>query len=159
MHTNPTEKPDPDLLREMAYERRDVQMKKLGRYMFGFFGFTVFCFVAAWAFLRVFHPETLTVKPAVVRDDTRRQAAGILQSNKTTKMDIESLRSHETKVMTSTSWANAEKTKVHIPVERAMELLAARGLPKTSAEVDAVTKGTTIPQNALPVAPETAPQN
>lgn len=43
--------------------------------------------------------------------------------------DVAALRAREDLLLEHAGWANAEHTKVRIPIERAMELLAERGLP------------------------------
>ncbi|MFZ4506907.1 MAG: hypothetical protein ACOYON_04330 [Fimbriimonas sp.] len=153
MHTNrQDEHADADTLREMGYERRDVAMKKLGRYAIGFFAFTFFCFAASWAYFEMLHPTMLRMKEPVAKRMPKAPNP-ILQSGVTTMTDIMALRQHETEHLTTTGWANDEKTRVRIPIDRAIELLASKGLPKTGQSVPAVSKGTTIEQNATGVAP------
>jgi hypothetical protein len=43
--------------------------------------------------------------------------------------DVADLHAREDLLLENYSWANADHTKVRIPIERAMELLAARGIP------------------------------
>lgn len=47
--------------------------------------------------------------------------------------DIADLHAREDLLLENYSWANADHTKVRIPIERAMELLAQRGLPVAPA--------------------------
>ena len=49
--------------------------------------------------------------------------------------DLSQLRRAEDRILTTYAWANAEKGLVRIPIKRAMDLLAARGIhPKEEAQ-------------------------
>ena len=48
--------------------------------------------------------------------------------------DLAEFRAQEEKVLGSYGWADKEKTKVRIPIARAMELLVERGEPKSEAQ-------------------------
>ena len=49
------------------------------------------------------------------------------------EQDVASLHARENLLLENYTWANEEHTRVRIPIDRAMELLAARGLPVTPA--------------------------
>jgi hypothetical protein len=49
--------------------------------------------------------------------------------------DLRNLREAEDKILTTSAWTNARKVTVRIPIKRAMELLAVRGIhPNSEAE-------------------------
>jgi len=47
-------------------------------------------------------------------------------------LDLQTLRSHETALLTTYGWGDRSRGVVRIPIDRAMALLAARGLPYTT---------------------------
>ncbi|HVX16364.1 MAG TPA: hypothetical protein VHC22_34580 [Pirellulales bacterium] len=52
--------------------------------------------------------------------------------------DLESMRKAEERALSTYRWIDKERGVVQLPVERAIDLLVAEGLPKTSAEVPRV---------------------
>jgi hypothetical protein len=71
-----------------------------------------------------------------------------LQDNITTKIDIEVMRRDERERMENPAWIDQSKGVVRIPVERAIELVAQRGV-STGNEVAAKPQGNTMTQNAV----------
>ncbi len=159
MHTNHKPEPiDPDVLREMGYERRDIDKKALTKWSIGFVVFGVVSFVIGyWAIYKFMAPVQVEVSGTTV---TRTKPVGaemnfdgktqrmVLQDNVTTKIDIQVLRQEELKAMEETAWVDKSKGKVRIPVERAIDLIVERGV-STGQSVEAKTIGNTIPQNAV----------
>lgn len=159
MHTNHKPEPiDPDVLREMGYERRDIDKKALIKWSIGFAAFGIVSFVIGYFFIyKLIAPAQMaqsgtTVgrsKPvgAEMNFDGKTQRM-VLQDNVTTKIDIQVLRQDELKAMEETAWIDKSKGRVRIPVERAIDLIVERGV-STGNSVDAKTTGNTIPQNAV----------
>jgi len=142
MHTNePREAPDAD----MGFEVRDVNMPIIGKVVMWFFVFDILCYavIAAWY---------IAAKPQLdSKLDPRKHMTSLpilLESNISVRTDIQDLRQAETKAL-STSKRNDDGTYT-IPIERAMDLIAQRGLPHVVTNTPAVSPGNTIPQNALP---------
>jgi hypothetical protein len=66
--------------------------------------------------------------------------------------DVADLHLREDLLLQNYSWADQSQGKVRIPIERAMELLAARGLPvATAAEQSPLMTGDKTPVVALPL--------
>jgi len=66
--------------------------------------------------------------------------------------DVADLHLREDLLLNNYSWADQSQGKVRIPIERAMELLAARGLPvATAAEQSPLMTGDKKPVMALPL--------
>jgi hypothetical protein len=144
MHTN---EPRQDPLVDMGYETRDVDLKRLGRTAFWFYVFVIGSVVIGALSLLVLAPGYWVDKPT---DQLARvipaEPNPPLQTNVTAKKDMATLRTEEAQRLEGTGYANAERTRVHIPIERAMDLLVERGLPKTDANVAAVSRGNTTDQ-------------
>lgn len=140
MHTN-HKREDP--LVEMGYEVRDIDMPKIKKTVYIFFGFAIFCIVFAGVAL-------LIMDPGYIRGESGYQTPPrippapnpLVQTNVTAKTDIIDMRRKEFADLTSTGYVNPEKTKVHIPIDRAIDIMAQRGVPK-GVETTAVTRGTT----------------
>ena len=153
MHTE-HEYIDPDVLSEMGYEKRDVNIRSIKRWTTGFF-LLIFVFLGlAWGFFRWLAPKTF-VRAAQGKDPvTRRIPAApnpLLQDNVITKLDIMALRQAELETLNNYGWANREKTAMRIPIERAKELIAERGAQVVPDAPTRNTPGDTPATN--PVAP------
>ncbi len=139
MHTEKREDP----LVELGYEIRDVNTNGLLKGTIGFFLFTIASGVIGFVIFRLL----FTAGFSTAAEPTRLipQAPNpIVQSNITAKTDIMDLRQQEdAKLNGPIGWVDASKTKLHIPIERAMDIIAERGVPKTGADVPAQSKGHT----------------
>ena len=157
MHTEKREDP----LVELGYEVRDVNKKALMNGTIGFFIFAIVSSIAGFIIFRLMYPvgfEAQTEPKRLLPQSPN----PIVQSNITAKTDIMTVRQHEDQVLNAPAhWLDASRTKVAIPIDRAMEIIAERGMPKTNPEVPAVTKGHTpdaaIGENPAPGA-AAAPQ-
>jgi hypothetical protein len=149
-----TKEPREDPLVEMGYEIRDVDFPKLRTAALCFFGFTGFCAIVG----SILYANRFTVfglaKPETGNTVMYRPVPGaqypLLQDNITSKTDISVLREQETVRLTGTGY-NVDRTTVHIPVDRAMDIIVQRGLPDIKSSVPAVIKGNTTTQNGTPV--------
>jgi hypothetical protein len=144
MHTKP-DPIDPEVLRDMGYEKRDINVKSLSRSTFWIFLFCVACFAVSV-------PIYLSIQARNIaepqKSKNRIQSPNpLLQTNITTKLDMVQLRAREEKALNSTEWVDQSKGAVRIPISRAIDLIAERGV-STGAVVAAESKGNTIPQNA-----------
>jgi len=158
MHTN---HPREDPLVELGYEIRDVNYKSLYRTVIYFF---IFAGASAFAGLLLYNwwypPQSRST--AANAAGMARAMPGknypLLQDNVTSKTDIMDLRKGEAARLHGTGYVDDSHTKAHIPIDRAMDLLVERGLPKVSASVPAVTRGNTtdqVPDAAPAGTPET----
>ncbi|RYG45932.1 hypothetical protein EON79_11400 [bacterium] len=196
MHTE-KEHIDPDELAAMGYERRDVNVKMLGKTVGIFYAFAIVSALFA-AFILYWGVNVWFIKidPYVVRTTTQEKNEAVnragrllpqspnplLQGNVTAKLDLQTMRQAEDARLNGTGYADESRSKAFIPINRAMDLLAQRGLPKTNSEA-AVSRGnnmepfgtgtvpapdrigaqgdTTLgtPNNAVPTPSNTAPTN
>lgn len=123
---------DSDLLEDLGYETADVNYtaKGLSALSFGFIAFIIGSFVIAWLFWTAADRVKFFQSPR--SEPTARRPlppeAPLLQSNITAVEDMVDLRKEERAKMDEMKWADDHKSAV-IPVEDAMEIVLARGLP------------------------------
>jgi hypothetical protein len=148
MHTN-----EPRELQgvELGYDPRDIDAKGIYKIVVYFFLFAlVFFGGGAIIFVRQGWGGRTSF-------DSRKPAfAGPkVQGNIAAKIDIMAMRQHERRVMES--YKDLQNGKWQIPVDRAMALVAAEGLPAVASDQKAVSPGNTIPQNATGPAASSTP--
>jgi hypothetical protein len=117
-----------DQLRELGYERSDVSLPTLGRWIVFLFAFIAFCSVVSYVIFRVFVPEIgqdIRVNPQKIVD----RMPGGMAIQPAPRTDIVTFRQKEDHVLETYGWADKTAGTVHIPVDRALELIAERGLP------------------------------
>src|SRR6266851_3963000 len=128
-----------------SYERQDLRPSGILYFLLGLAVATLLCILALkglFAFLE--HREKASqppVNPLVtnVPADTRRVAPGYPQSafpspklEEDDRGQLNDIRLNEEKVLYTYGWVDEKAGTVHIPIERAMDLLVARGLPVRS---------------------------
>lgn len=118
--------PEEDALAKMGYELEDVDYKKLGRSIFWFFGFVVFCGVAGVIVFALFiGPDKILDPPAQTSPFVRRlpsEPNPLLQTNITARTDIEHLRREENALLHEPpTWLDESKGIVRVPVDEAMD--------------------------------------
>ena len=147
---------DPEVLREMGYDRRDMNMPLLRKYVFWItFGCVVCFLVSIPAYNWVTTEGGFMAKmlgsqrePAPKSKNHIQPPNPLLQDNFTTKSDIKELRQREDEVLGSYGWVDQNAGTVHIPIDEAMTLVVEQGV-STGASVPAKSTGNTIPQNAV----------
>src|SRR5229473_1590124 len=128
-----------------SYERQDLRPAGVLYFLLGLGVATLLCILALrglFAFLE--HREKASqppVNPLVtnVPADTRRVAPGYPQSafpspklEEDERGQLNDIRLNEEKVLYTYGWVDEKAGTVHIPIERAMDLLVERGLPVRS---------------------------
>ena len=150
MHEN-REPVDLDVLSEMGYEKRDVNMKALGKWIGAFFGLNLLFFVVGFGFYRWLAPKQIEAGRSRVQPVTRRVPAApnpLLQNNVEAKVDIFRMRQDEVSLLTSYAYVDPRAGVVRMPIERAKDLLLARGGKLGLRETDApVRRPDTSPRN------------
>jgi hypothetical protein len=140
---------------DVRYEQTDARAQPIVRYAIGLLIFTAVSAGLAYAALYGFREmsrRTDRPKPAMALDDPRRLPADPrLQVHPT--LDAAELRRLEHDQLTTYGWVDQQKGIVRIPVERAIELVAARGLPVRPAPASPVPAPapSTAPTIAAPV--------
>jgi len=151
MHTEKREDP----LVELGYEVRDLNTVAIRNATIGFFIFAIGSAVIGFACYRFMNPTVFAATPPSNRVIPA-PPNPLIQSNVASKLDIMDIRQHETAVLTEPmGWVDTSKTHVHVPIERAMEIIAERGLPSpaqkaAAAKVAAVKKVPLPPPSGAP---------
>lgn len=133
MHTNA---PKEDPLVEMGYEIRDINVPNIRKAVLWFFGFAIGSAIIGWAvynnrFVFFNLPQKDAPANAILTRPIPGEPNPLLQNNVTAKTDIMTLRRRERERIGSTGY-NEDKSTVHIPVDQAIDILVARGLPRTA---------------------------
>ena len=147
---------DPDVLKEMGYDRRDLNMPLLRKYIFWITFGCVLCFIVAIPTYNyvsspgnVFEAMLGSKREPAPQTKNHIQAPNpLLQDNFSTKVDIIDMRQHEEQVMSTYGWVDQNNGVVHIPIEKAMERVLSGGV-STGQSVPAKSTGNTISQNAV----------
>jgi hypothetical protein len=129
---------------EAGFEREDLTAKPI---LLFFFGLTVGCLLVAlilkgmYSYLEAYEnrheptPNPL-VQPStadtreVVPSDIEKFPQPRLESNE--RLEINDFRRQEEQTLNSYGWVDRQGGVMHIPIDRAMQLLAQRGLPTRS---------------------------
>ncbi len=148
MHTN-HKREDP--LVELGYEVRDIEYKPLIKGVVYFFAFTLATFIVGYWIYNAMNPLKQRQTQVNNASSTRRipnYPNPLLQNNVTAKTDMMLMRKQEAQRLEGTGYVEGtNQGRVHIPVERAIDLLAERGLPQTGQDVPAVSRGNTTDQD------------
>jgi hypothetical protein len=120
---------------DIRYEQTDARARPIVRYSIGLLIFTAVSAGIAYAALYGFREmgrRTDRPRPAMALDDSRRlPVEPRLQVHPT--LDAAEMRRLEREQLTTYGWVDQQRGIVRIPVDRAIELLAARGLPSRAA--------------------------
>jgi len=112
------------------YETSDASIRSIAKFGVGLLVLMLFAMAVMWLMFRYLaaRPEPDTgAPPSPMLAAQEAPPAPRLQV--TPRTDLESLRSAEQAVLNSYGWVNREAGVVRIPISRAIELLAQRGLP------------------------------
>lgn len=142
--------------RDLGYDPRDIDAPKIYKVVLGFFAFAlVFFGLGAVYYIWIGKIETGQRfdprKPAIVGPKIQGNVAAkidLMQMRQDERAQIESYGKDEETLATGQKVA-----RQRIPVARAMQLLAQRGLPVIKNDEKATSPGNTIPQNAVGPAP------
>ena len=127
------EEDDVNLLEQMGYEGRDINVGKKGLWsaFLMFVGLAVVT-VGCWAFIGVVdRTKTFSLPPQKFdsRQVTPPKDYPVVQSGVTAKADMVELRKQEEAKSTKVGWVDETKGVAQIPVEDAIKIVATRGLP------------------------------
>jgi hypothetical protein len=140
MHTEKREDP----LVELGYEVRDLNTVAIRNATIGFFIFAIGSAAIGFAAYRIMNPTVFETKPSLSNRVVPEAPNPLIQSNMAAKTDIMDIRQHETAVLTAPiGWADDAKTRLHLPIDKAMDIIATRGVKPTGQSIPAVSKGHT----------------
>jgi hypothetical protein len=113
-----------------GHETRDVDLSGAYRFIFVMVAFLVVVFVGIWFTYvnwRAGAVPGAPVSPVAAREGDRLPPLPRLQTTPYT--DLKAFRASEDQVLQTYAWVDKEQGVVRIPVARAIELIAERGLP------------------------------
>jgi hypothetical protein len=118
--------------RDVSYEKRDINPRAILWIGVAIIISAVVIHFAVWGVFDLFSArEVHKGKPPATLVNTKRQPPPAPRLQTDAPADLREMRARETAALESYGWVDRQKGIVHIPVERAMELLVERGLPKT----------------------------
>jgi uncharacterized membrane protein len=140
---------NPDLgVPENRHEHRDVNVFALGKFAIGLVIVTVFCVgLVAGVFQYLLHreggiPASRMESPA----QDARQLPPEPRLEEAPARDLEEMRAAELKMQTSYGWLDESAGIVRLPIDRAMDLVVAQGLPaRAQAGVQSAASNVSVP--------------
>jgi hypothetical protein len=111
-----------------GYEKSDAHVPTINRFLFGLFVLIGVSMLAMWA-MHAFlaRQEEKAPRPTLMEAQRVLPPAPRLQVSNT--RDLAALKAGEERALSTYGWVDKQAGSVRIPVERAMEVLAQRGLP------------------------------
>lgn len=115
-----------------THEQRDANIRSLVKFGAGLSALVVFALVAMWLLFDYLaaRPEP-GPEPSPMAREREAPPAPRLQVAPST--DLDRLRTNEDSALNSYGWVDREAGIVHIPIDKAIDLVAERGLPARSA--------------------------
>lgn len=126
---------------DVSYEKRDVNPRAIL-----YVGISIIIsavilhFALLWLFDLFNAREAHKGKPPATLVNTKRQQPPAPRLQTDAPADLQEMRVHEKALLESYGWVDRGQGIVHIPVERAIDLLIERGLPKTQQTAESVTE-------------------
>lgn len=130
------------------FEERDVNVWAVGKFGIGLALLCVVCLAILLGVFKYFENETGGPKPAVSQgigvDASKLPPEPRLET--TPILDLQAMRAAEDQVLNSYAWVDQAHGVVRIPIDRAMDLLAQRGLPARPQNVpQSAASGVSVP--------------
>lgn len=118
--------------RDVSYEKRDVNPRAILWVGVAIIISAVVIHFAVWGVFDFFSArEAHKGKPPATLVNAKRQPPPRPRLQTDAPADLQEMRAREDAVLESYGWVDRQNGIVHIPVQRAMELLVERGLPTT----------------------------
>lgn len=126
-----------------GHEEKDVNSVAITKFGIGLSLIIIATLFALWGLFHYFvksetaalpEPGSLSeVAPTVVQNEGALKAPPQPRLQATPPIDLRDMRAAEDKLLQHYSWVDREKGVVRLPIDRAMDTLAARGLPSRPA--------------------------
>ncbi len=139
----------PDLsIPENRHEHRDVNVFALGKFAIGLVIVSIFCIgLVAGVFQYLLHREggaPLSRMESPAQD--ARELPPEPRLEETPNIDLQEMRAAEDKIQNSYGWVDQSAGIVHLPIQRAMDLVVERGLPaRAQAGVQSAAANVSVP--------------
>lgn len=114
-----------------AYETTDANVPTLYKWGIGLFVVIFASMGLMWALHAAFEapPVKMDHEPTAMEMERVLPPKPRLQVNQ--QLDLKQVREHEQQILHSYGWVRKESGTVRIPIDRAMDIIAERGLPAT----------------------------
>jgi hypothetical protein len=120
---------------EVSHERSDVNIRAIVGFGIALFLTTVVILIALYWLLRGYEERAPQSAAVVSPPRAQEQTTPQPRLQISPRNDLAEMRAAEEQELTTYGWLDEKKQSVRIPIERAMDLLAQRGLPgKKQAE-------------------------
>ena len=111
---------------QLGHETTDINVWAVGKFGFALAGITVVSLLLLFGLMRYFqsqeeHDVVKTVEPAKMFPTPQLQTTPI--------PDLKTFHAEEEKTLNTYGWVDQKKGVVRIPIDRAIDVLAQRGLP------------------------------
>lgn len=117
------------------YERRDVDIWRVGWVIAGLVGVLILCCVISASYFKILEWKTVKREGPILSPlATRMREFPQPRLQADPNRDLKKLREREQSVLDSYRWIDREQGVIGIPIEVAMELIAERGLPEGQQE-------------------------
>ena len=126
----------PHTTNNRGYEESDADVPALAKYGIGLAIVSVIVLVLMSWLQNFFTTQTQRVTPPASPLATQRQAPSAPRLQVVPEKDLHEARAVEDSVLHSYGWIIRDSGVVRVPIERAMELTAQRGLPFRDAKMD-----------------------
>jgi len=131
-HKEPEDQEALAISEAQGYETRDFALAPAGKLAAGFYIFTIVSFAVAlvgtFLLFRLFTDQSLIGFSATPPRENL-PPAPLLQSDVTARTDTRDLRLEEIRILSSYGWVDEEVGLARIPIDQAIDVTAARGLP------------------------------
>ena len=114
---------------EVAHEKSDVNTRAILRFGLGLGAVLLAALLVLFALFTYFNSREMRLGRGPARGPRADQLPPEPRLEISPRANLAELRAAEEEILGSYSWAGKEKNAVRIPIERAMELTAERGLP------------------------------
>jgi len=112
-----------------GYEKQDVGFRFAMLFIVGIIAFTVLTMVVLFFVYPLLTPEGARARRETAEEVQRRlPPTPVLQANPA--VDMQRFRAEEQRKVSTYGWVDERRGIVRVPVERAMEMVAQRGLPQ-----------------------------
>ena len=121
----------PDFNRpEVRHEESDVNAWDVARFALGLMGLMAVALLLLAGLFKYFQSrDAQTTAPAAGVAVDARKLPPMPRLQDTPVLDLQSMRAAEDQILNSYGWVDPQKGVVRIPIDRAIDLLAQRGLP------------------------------
>ena len=118
---------------DVTHERSDVDIRAILRFGVALILTAVVIHLALYWLLEQYENGAPRSAPVVSAPDTEEQIPPAPRLQIAPRRNLAETRAAEERKLTTYGWVDKEKQTVRIPIDRAMELLAQRGLPARKA--------------------------